>query len=290
MKLKRLPPYEFLYFSLAFFISFLSAQITRAEDFPFLGEINSDRVNIRAGQHMNFEKVCRLSKGAQVVVVEKSYSWCKIKLPAESNSFISRDYVQLLDDKTGLVTGNRVNIRAGQNSNSSSLGQAKKGTTVKILEKFPGWYKIEPVEGTYGWVSEQYITFKSNQVPAAVPAVISPSKDSQEKINQNQAPLPPAPVSEIEEKGVTQTVITALHPQQISVSGKVEALEESIASGDIRHKLIADNQKIYYLKGYKKVVDDFVSFQVTVEGHIQPDPKQLYPYPVLEISRINLIL
>ena len=42
------------------------------ESFPFLAEAINERVNVRAGQSQNFEKLCQLEKG------EKSLSWARI--------------------------------------------------------------------------------------------------------------------------------------------------------------------------------------------------------------------
>src|ERR1044071_6373446 len=68
--------------------------------FPFVAEVNSDQVNVRAGQSSNFEKVYQLAKNDQVVVVNQSYSWYKIRLPKLAKSFIADKYVKLLDDST----------------------------------------------------------------------------------------------------------------------------------------------------------------------------------------------
>ena len=295
---------KFLSLFLPLSLIWIQAVAFADEKFPFLAEVSSPSVNIRAGQHLNFEKLCRLNKGVEVVVVAKSYSWYKIKLPAEAKSFISQNYIQLINDQTGSVTANRVNVRAGPDPNTTALGQVKKGTTVKILEKLPGWYRIEPVDGTYGWVSDQYLKFKSNTIPAVwfdrltIPRTIPSEVEG--LVNQTAAvPAPPAalpsappakPISEIKESVVTEKVQIPSPANPIFVSGIVAVLEDPKTAGEIHHKLIIGNQTAYYLEGGKKVMDEFISYQVMVEGRLKEDPQHFYLYPVIVVSRINLVL
>lgn len=44
-----------------------------AQQFPFVGEITADKVNVRAGPNLNFEQLCKMKKGQDVLVLEKSY-------------------------------------------------------------------------------------------------------------------------------------------------------------------------------------------------------------------------
>ncbi len=279
-------------FAIAFLFLFLSTIAAYSDEkFPFLAEVSSPSVNIRAGQHLNFEKLCRLNKGAQVIVVARSYSWYKIKLPLEAKSFISQNYIQLTNDKTGVVSANRVNVRAGADPNTTALGQLKKGASVKILEKLPGWYRIEPVDETYGWVSEQYLTFKSNSIPILI-SPPAPTPPNPPPVTLPAVPSPAvAPIpSEVKETVTSEKVPIPAASNAVFVSGRVAVLEDPKASGDVHYKLIIDNQTAYYLEAEKKVMEGFVPYQVMVEGRMKEDPQHLYLYPVIVVSRINLVL
>ncbi|MDP8211874.1 MAG: SH3 domain-containing protein [Candidatus Zapsychrus exili] len=61
--------------------------------FPFVAEPTKDSVNVRAGQSVNFEKLCKVSIGEEVFVVGSQYSWYKIKLPNRAISFVSKKYI-----------------------------------------------------------------------------------------------------------------------------------------------------------------------------------------------------
>ena len=268
-----------------------TTRVSADEKFPFLAEISSSSVNIRSGQHLNFEKLCRLNKGAQVIVVARSYSWYKIKLPLEAKSFISQNYVQLTNDRTGVVSANRVNVRAGPDPNTTTLGQLKKGAAVKILEKLPGWYRIEPVDEIYGWVSDQYITFKSNSIPASITPLAQTPPNPVAVVLQvvpsvAAAPIPP----EVKETITSEKVPIPSVLNAVFVSGRIAVLEDPKAAGDIHYKLTIDNQTAYYLEAGKKNMDEFVPYQVMVEGAMKEDPHHFYLYPVIMVSRINLVL
>ena len=139
----------------------------QAAELPFLGVVTSQTLNVRSGQSTNFEKVGTLAEGEQVIVVDQSYGWYKVKLPANADSYLSADFVKILGDGIGEATGSRVNIRSRPMVGSTVLGQVERGTLVRILgEPQPGWLQIEPIDESYGWVSEEFVRFASADLPA----------------------------------------------------------------------------------------------------------------------------
>lgn len=63
-----------------------------------------------------------------------------------------RPYVEILNTPTGWLR-----VRAEPNTTSEELTKVKPGETYKYLESTEnGWYKIELVDGTEGWISGQY--------------------------------------------------------------------------------------------------------------------------------------
>src|SRR5262245_22482211 len=131
---------------------FCPASSWAKEHFPFLGEIVSDKVSVRAGENVNFERVDILPTGAQVIVLDESYEWYKIQLPSTAKVYVRIDYITVLKDQLAQVSGNRVNVRAGRGVNFSSLGQLQKGDYIRLVSKMDDWFQIQPVEDLYGWV------------------------------------------------------------------------------------------------------------------------------------------
>ncbi len=156
-----------LFYTIVFaLLCFVPRAFSAQEFYPFVAGVTADNVHIRSGQSDNFESLLKVDAGQQLVVVDKSYSWYKIELPEEAKSFVSSEFVLRLQEGQGLVTANRLNIRSGAGPRHSVLGQLNEGQEVEILEEKEHWLRIRPVDGTYGWVSEDFVAFKSKDVKA----------------------------------------------------------------------------------------------------------------------------
>lgn len=124
------------------------------EKFPKTGYVKNDGAVIKAGDNVNFEDVCVLSKSEPVKIMDRRYSWLKVLLPRKAYLYINKDYVDLTSDEKGIgiVNAANVNLRAGSGTRYSIIGQISKPEKVSILSEDAGWYKIEPPYGTTGWV------------------------------------------------------------------------------------------------------------------------------------------
>ncbi|MFA5087453.1 MAG: SH3 domain-containing protein [Candidatus Omnitrophota bacterium] len=271
--------------TLSFFFLLWCCVLHGQEQFPFLGEITAKKVNVRAGQNENFEKINTLPAGEEVVVVDKSYSWYKIKLPLGSDAYVHSSYIKLLSNDIGEVRGNRVNIRAGAGPNFSVLGQLRKGTKLRLEGKEQEWFKIEPLEGIYGWVSDQFVSFKNKEIPAAR-VVSAPIKNIYrlKKIAETQDQGAGGPESGPESPAA------ALEIKPVVVSGILVPAEEHLSFQGIYHKLIVNEQSVYYLLGPKNVMDRFAQSKVNIEGRIRTTSAAVSPSPVIIISKITFQL
>jgi SH3-like domain-containing protein len=257
---------------LLLFLPGVSLSAVEGDLFPFLGEIIENDVNIRAGQSASFDKVGRLAQKEKVIVVEKSYSWYKIRLPSHAVSYIHAKYVNPLGNNIGEIIGDRLNIRAGPGVDHSPLGQLEKGALVRLLEQKDEWYRIEPVDQSYGWVMDKFVRFVSRDVPPALVVQRPPDPSS-----QSPSSFPRELVQEPKEQiGI------------LSAVGVVQGLGEQVLSNDIRHRLVSDDQKIYNLKGYRSIIDGFLHHKVAIEGTIQPDVHA--KEPVILVTKITLVL
>jgi hypothetical protein len=59
------------------------------------------------------------------------------------------------------VTGNRVNIRSGPGTNYYSCCIANKNDRVIVVGRKFGWSQISPPEGSFSWISKQYINIEA---------------------------------------------------------------------------------------------------------------------------------
>ena len=241
------------------------------ERIPFLAEVKSDDVNIRAGESKSFESLGMLKKGDEVVVVGKVPDWYKIKLPPGANSYIHSDYVKVISGDIGEVKKDRVNIRANAGVNFSGLGQLRQGTKVRILSQDNGWVKIEPIEGTYGWVATEFLTFKSKDIPAAH-TIQAPSRSIYRK------QMATTQASQTEKKGMPPFTAT----------GKLILQEDSPGAG-AHYLLSVDEQHKHVLQAPEWVLQRFLNQQVNVEGKPIPAQESL-PAASVTVTKIRFVL
>ena len=240
------------------------------EHFPFLAVVSKGSVNVRAGPNTNFEKIDKLNKGAQVVVLGRTYEWYKVQPLATTKAFIRSDYLNI--QKGGpfaLVQGDNVNVRSSASSNAASLGEVKKGTLVKVLGQENGWSGLAPVAGTTAWINQDFLTEVSSDVPGSLLI---------QKIEKASSDTPENPV---------KVAPSAVSPW-VSMRGKVEALVASVRS-DVHYEIVMDDKSVFLLKDIPHL-SDFCNAVVDLEGAVIPDPQKNLMYPLLQINKISLVL
>lgn len=243
------------------------------EHFPFLGEISGDKVSVRAGQNVNFERIDILPEGTKVIVRQEQYGWYKIQLPATSKAYVRMDYLTVENDTIGRVASNRVNVRAGRGTNFSSVGQLEKGKYVRLVNKMDDWFQIVPVEGMFGWVSKDFVRYQSDVIP-------------------NLETLGLAPIAEpsIIETDISSKVSVDENPASaVRLSGVIEPVAPANALNSLSYQLKTNDGKIYFLQGHPAVMGQFSRELVKVEGHLVSGMVTL-PYPVVAVRKFQLVL
>jgi len=240
------------------------------EHFPFLAEVSKESVNVRAGPNTNFEKIDKLNKGSQVVVLGRSYEWYKVQPLPSTKAYIRSDYLRVLKGGAfAFVLGDNVNVRSSPNSEAASLGEVKKGTLVKILGQANGWSSLAPVSGTAAWIHQDFLKEISADVPSSL--LIQAVKGPSALIADDSSQAAPSAVS-----------------PWVSLRGTVEALVQSPGAG-VRYEIVMDNKSVFYLQDIPQI-PYFCNTVVDVEGAIIPDPQKKFMYPLLHINKIALVL
>lgn len=255
-------------------ILFSAANILSAQEpAPFTGEVNANNINIRSDSTVNAEIICKSAKGGRLEVVSERYGWYKIRLPKQAPSFIKKNLVAGIEDKpansfdklkasgselikSAKVIKDSVNIRLQPSETSPILGKVDKNEVIAILEDKGGWYKIEPVNNSFGWISSKFISKVS----------LTAKPESPQAQPQTQQAIPAA--------GEKNTIIEGIiKPYGI------------VFKRPATHKLITGDNKIFLLKGNKKSLDQLNYHKVKVIGKpIGPDTQK---YPIIEIEKIE---
>ena len=252
------------------------------ESFPFLAEAINERVNVRAGQSQNFEKLCQLDKGEEVVVVGKDFSWYKIQLPLRAHVYVSDKYVRLVSAMEAEVIGDRVNVRSFPKVESTIVGQVEKGSRIRIVEKSLGWYKIAPPAQVFGWVDDGLLTFKSRDITAYRPK--EQGKEPERSTGNETSEVSQTPAQ------AASPALASLGPQNVSVTGILRLLPPSQDNTDVSYELLIRNKPAYFIQGPRAMLDDFARYTVTIEGALNADLQKQFLRPVLNVARVQLVL
>ncbi|MCG8431763.1 MAG: SH3 domain-containing protein [Candidatus Omnitrophica bacterium] len=215
---------------------------------PFTGTVNKDGVHVRADSTVGAVSICQVQDGQAVEVVGASHEWYRIRLPGQAPVYISGTYVKLTDDNLWLVTGDNVNLRLSPDLGAPILGQADKGTEVRVMKKAGDWYQIKPLPSTSGWIHSKFVLHA-------------------EDAPRLKKPVPP-------EKTVTK--------EQASDGGRPQEAEGPVVQGVTlegrlkskfittvaTHKLITATGDLYLLRSDAVALSEYVRAQVRITGEI----------------------
>jgi SH3-like domain-containing protein len=214
MHVKKLSPT-----TVAVAISLLISGVSFAQDaaskYPLTAEVTGSNVYVRSGPSQNHYPVTKLGAGERVTVVNEKGEWAEILAPDGTFSLISGDYVDTPDDKTGVVNGDNVLVRAGSvlpdfaNDRSSVQTKLSRGTEVKIIARLPdGFLQIVPPASATLWLNKSLIAYVDGAgvarpaAPAAkaaeLPAVLEMVKDrpsTEPGVVFRKDETPPAPTT-----------------------------------------------------------------------------------------------
>ncbi len=249
-----------------FAVCFIFTKVVSAAAFSsFIGRINSDKINVRVDATVGSAIVCTLSKGESIEVISEAYDWYKIRLPKEAPSYVKKNLVECINTNTvssspscisAKVIKNRINIRLGPSESTWILGKADKLTVVNILVEESGWYKIQPIYKSYGWVNKKFI-----------------SKDLVPEVKETK----PEPVK------LTQKIVPS---DQLVIEGTISPYG-IVLWRKATHKLITLDNKTYFLKGNRKSLDRLNYQKVRVTGKLINPGKSRYP--IIEINIIEAL-
>lgn len=247
------------------FIIFMASSIFTGTVFSagFSGQINADNINLRVDATVGSAVICSLRKNELVEVVWETYDWYKIRLPKEAPSYVRKDLVECINSdpvtNPGKCLGakiikDKINIRMGPGESSWVLGKADKLTVVNILAQEDGWYKIQPIYQSYGWVNKKFVS-KEILLPKKQKAAELPAKDLQ--------------------SGGLLVIEGTVSPYGVVLWRKAT------------HKLVTSDNKIYFLKGNRKSLDSLNYHKVKVTGKlISPAAGK---YPIIQIDIIEAL-
>ena len=135
-----------------------------------VGTITGTNVNVRADRSTKARVLGRLSKPAEVAVLDVQGrgddEWVKIKAKSGLTGWMSGKFVTIREaeeeEKTVLlVTGTNVNIRVDHSTKARVVGRVSKPAEVEMLDAWDNggdmWTKVRTKKGVVGWMSSQFL-------------------------------------------------------------------------------------------------------------------------------------
>lgn len=238
----------------------------------FNGQINAENINVRVDATVGSAVICRLPRGELVEVISEAHDWYKIRLPKEAPSYVKEGLVECINPDpvsnpgkclSAKVIKDRINIRLGPSESAWILGKADKLTVVNILAQDKGWYKIQPIYQSYGWVNKKFV---SREI-----ALPKKTEDGGQKT----------------EDGKTKKLSSDFYsPTSVLIQGTVSPYGV-VLWRKATHKLVTAENKIYLLKGNRKGLDSLNYHKVKVTGKlISPAASK---YPIIQINIIEAL-
>ena len=251
----------------ALFLGFVYAQGAQ-----FCYEINANNINLRADATATSPVLSLLDKGEKVEVISEQYDWYKIRLPKSLPVYIKKNLAACIKYTeiqavlptdsvirrcvSAKVLGDRVNIRAKPSEAAPIVGITDKNEIINVISDSAGWYKIEPIQNSFGWVHKKFV----NKIP-----VLPIPQDTPEPKAKTSAPeIPEGCVA------LTGTVM----PYGI------------VFMRQATHKLVTEDNKIFLLKGNRASLNALNRQKVKVIGKISGPANA--KYPVVEIKAIEV--
>jgi len=208
--------------------------------FPCVGEINTDRVNLRAGRSLNYEILARLDRGTRVTVCGLVSGWFRVMPPRDVPFWVSRSYIS-----GGSVLTGRLNVRVRPSASSTVVCQLSRGERVEETEKRGEWLSIRPPREAYLWVSSELIDLLPDEKGTEKPAKLYSEEEDEEEeaVEVAEQPVASAPPrvegAMIEgQPGAPATIRLEMARIPRACEGRIMRSEERAISG-ADHSLVA---------------------------------------------------
>ncbi len=231
---------------------------------PYTGMATTDRVAVRTRPDLRAPVSTRLDKG-QLVEVTRNVNddWAQVEPVEGCFAVIAKQFVTpSADGKTGTVKSDTVRVRAGGELMQANFNDVKDflntGDTVGILGEIGNYYKIQPGDGIYWFVSRQFLRKLTPAQAVAARQALARAEAGTERAPVRLAP--PDGTQDGEQPGeAAQTTAQAdPEPKPDPVRQAFQALEK---------QLEAELKKPYEQRDYAELLSRYESLEIP-EGHI----------------------
>ncbi|HEX4795865.1 MAG TPA: SH3 domain-containing protein [Humisphaera sp.] len=127
---------------------------------PFVGQINANAVFVRSAAREDAYPVTKLDKGSQVTVVGIKFKWLKILPPKGSFGYVPKAYIDRHGSGNTGKASREMFAKVGSDLmevKTAQMAKVEVGQEVTIIGEKDEYYKIEPPEGSYLYIAQQFV-------------------------------------------------------------------------------------------------------------------------------------
>jgi len=124
--------------------------------------VTASILNLREAPNTSAKILDQLKKGELLTFLESSNGWCKVSVRGITGwvlgKYVTKAETIEKNEKSGIITGNNINVRKGAGLSYEVVAQLDKGEKIAVAETLDGWYRIRTDKGISGWVSSMYVS------------------------------------------------------------------------------------------------------------------------------------
>lgn len=128
-----------------------------ASEFPLVGEVNTDRVNLRTGPSIDYRILRKLQPTEKIVIVHEEGEWFEVRVPGGFVCYVLDRLIDRSNPESITVLGNRVNLRPTAATKYHAAGQVRPGDRLLVVGTEGDWAKVVAPEKITAWVNKRYI-------------------------------------------------------------------------------------------------------------------------------------
>lgn len=246
------------------------------------GVLMNNSVNVRKGPGTEYPVYLTAPLGFEVDAVGQKGAWLEIEFPAKGFSWVSKDYLQKIDDKTGIIISNNVRVRTGPGTQFDIAYTVQVGHKFQVLNMdIKGeWYHVMPMPGETAWILAEYVKL-AGPVPGGVSVVPEPEPAGV----TTTTTTPPTAPEPLPGTGVTTTREPQPAPQPDLYAAK-------LADADVkmRAEIAKDKPLDWDLESVSKLYEDIDAnaTNTVTRAHARNRLAQLKAYQAIQVRAKEL--
>ncbi len=267
-------PWKFALSALLLGLASAGARGQLAPRDSYVGQVTADTLNVRSGPSDDYYVCATLDLGDRITVTGKAQNgWLQIKPVEGCFSAVSKLYVNRQGESTtGTISGDSVRVRAGgdkvprttllNGTNLKTQAFLNKGDRVTILGDLNnGYYKIQPPQGVFWWVSGDHVQRAQNQravVVARRPDTTGEADGDQDASQEDENTGSPASG----QGGDSATGTSTTPPQKADPTRRKWQ--------EVERALQAEFQKPYAQRDYKSLLARYQGLDIDEDHYLNP--------------------